>query len=113
MTSEERHRRRFSEDFRRKQVELIESGDRTIDEISKLYEVKKNSILRWLKRYGKQKLPERILVTNGTEYDRIKALENEVRKLKEIIGDQKVELVLKTELIRLAERKLGEDLKKK
>ncbi|MCA1752560.1 MAG: transposase [Flavobacteriales bacterium] len=113
MTSEERQRRRFSEDFRKEQVKLIESGERTLAEVCKLYEVKRDSVLRWLKRYGAKKLPDRILITNGKEYDRIKTLESEVKKLKEIIGDQKVQLVIQEEFIRLAEDKLGEDFKKK
>jgi transposase-like protein len=113
MTIEERRRRRFSEEFRKQQVVLIESGKTTVSEVSKLYEVKTANVRRWLKKYGKKKLPEPILITNADEYGRIKRLEAEVKKLKEIIGDQQVELIVKSELIRLAEEKLGEDLKKK
>jgi transposase-like protein len=113
MTIEERRRRRFSEEFRKEQVALIESGERTVSEVSKLYEIKTANVRRWLKKYGKQKLPDPILITNADDYQRVKYLEAEVKKLKEIIGDQQVELVVKNELIRMAERKLGEDLKKK
>ena len=113
MTIEERRRRRFSEEFRKEQVALIERGETTVSEVSKLYEVKTANVRRWLKKYGKKKLPEPILITNSNEYGRVKHLEAEVKKLKEIIGDQQVELIVKNELIRLAEEKLGEDLKKK
>jgi transposase-like protein len=113
MTSGERQRRRFSEDFRKKQVALIESGQKSLSEVCKLYEVKRDSVLLWLKKYGKQKLPERILITNGDEYSRIKELEKQNKKLMELIGKQQVELIYQTELIRMAEEKLGEDFKKK
>lgn len=58
MTVEERRRRRFSEEFRREQVELIESGKLTRTEVSKLYEVKVSNVNRWLRRFGKKPFPE-------------------------------------------------------
>lgn len=113
MTSEERRRRRFSEEFRREQVKFIESGQLSIKEACKLFEVKRESVLLWIKRFGTTKPPERILISNGSEYERVKRLESEVKKLKEIIGQQQIELIANAELIRLAEEKLGEDFKKK
>lgn len=113
MTVEERRRRRFSEGFRKEQVALIERGDTTIGEVSRLYEVKADSIKRWLARFGKKALPERILVTNGKEYDRIGELQKENQRLLELIGKQQVELVYKSGLIELAKAKLGEGFEKK
>lgn len=113
MTREERHRRRFSEEFRKGQVELIESGKVTIVEVSKLYHVKTASIRRWIERFGKKELPGRILISSGKEYNRLSELEKENKKLIELIGRQQVELTYKNELIRLAEERLGKDFKKK
>lgn len=113
MTVEERRRRRFSEDFRKKQVELIESGKLTRIEVSKLYEVKASSVDRWLKKFGKKPLPEQILISNRKEYNRIGDLKKENERLLQIIGQQQVELIYKSGLLQLAEDKLGEDFKKK
>ena len=113
MTVEERRRRRFSEEFRKQQVELIESGRITKEEVSRLYEVKVNSIIRWLKKYGKNPLPGRILVSNGKEYDRIGELQKENERLLQLIKKQQVELVYKSGLIKLAKDKLREDFEKK
>ena len=113
MTPEERQRRRFSEEFRRDQVALIESGKKSISEVCKLYEVKRESVTRWVKRFGTQDPPKMILITDGTEYGRIKELEKKNRQLMEIIGKQQVELIYNSELLRLAEAKLGENFKKK
>ena len=113
MTVEERHRRRFSEDFRKQQVQLIEGGELSIGEVSRLYEVKRTSIKRWLIKYGTQKFPEKILITNGSEIDRLKDLEREVRRLKEIIGEQQVHIINQKGIIRLAERRLGNGFEKK
>ena len=113
MTTEERRRRRFSADFRKEQVQLIESGQATIREICSLYQVKQYSVKFWLKRFGKKPFPEQIIISNGKEFDRIRELEQENKKFLELIGKQQVELVYKDELIRLAKEKLGEDFEKK
>lgn len=49
MTVEERHRRRFSESFRKEHVKLIESGKMTVGEVSLQYEVKRQNVKSWLK----------------------------------------------------------------
>ncbi|MDZ7605675.1 MAG: transposase [Cyclobacteriaceae bacterium] len=113
MTVEERRRRRFSEGFRQEQVRLIESGKISSREVCKLYQVKWDSVKKWLIKYGKKELPGKILISNGKEIDRIRELEKENRDLMGVIGKQQVELVYKTELIRLAKEKLGGDFEKK
>lgn len=113
MTVEERRRRRFSESFRKEQVKLIESGELSVAEVSRLYEVKTDNVRRWIKKFGKKPLPEQIIVTSSSEYSRIKDLEIEVKRLHELVGKQQVELIYKTELIKLAKERLGEDLEKK
>ena len=113
MTPEERRRRRFSEEFRKEQVLLIESAKMTVSEISLLYEVKSENVKRWLSRYGKKKLPEKIIITTGREIDRLRDLEKENRRLMELIGKQHVKLVYQEELIVLAKEKLGEGFEKK
>ena len=113
MTVDERRRRRFSEGFRREQVALIESGQVTIPEVSRLYEVKQANIKRWLERFGKRKLPDKILITSGKEVDRVKELERENRRLLELIGKQQVQLVYQEKLIGFSRERLGDDFEKK
>lgn len=113
MTVEERRRRRFSEDFRKEQVTLIESGKLTRLEVSKLYEVKASSVDRWLKKFGKNPLPGQIIVSNGKEYNLIGELKKENERLLKLIGQQQVDLVYKSALLELAKAKLGDDFEKK
>lgn len=113
MTSSERHRRRFSEEFRREQVALIESGQTTIAEVARLYEVTYSSVKYWVQRFGSKSLPEQVIISKKSEYDRIGELEKEVRRLKEIIGSQQVELIYKDGLLELAKGQLGSDFEKK
>ena len=113
MTIEERRRRRFSESFRKEQVQLIESGELTVIEVSRLYEVKPASIKRWLVKYGKKELPEQIIVTSSKDYNRVVDLEKEVSRLTHLIGQQQIKLTVQNGLIELAKEKLGEDFEKK
>lgn len=113
MTTDERRRRRFATDFRIQQVQLIESGKITIQEVSKLYEVKVDSIQRWLVKFGSKPLPKPIIISDGSEINRLKELEKENKHLREIIGTQQVEIFYQKALVDLAKTKLGEDFEKK
>jgi len=113
MTTEERRRRRFSEEFRKEQVQLIEQGKLSIKDVSKLYQVKTTSIKRWILKYGKSSFPKPIIISNGKEFDRLRELEKENKRLLEFIGNQQVEIVYKDEVIKLAKERLGDDFEKK
>jgi len=113
MTSNERQHRRFSEEFRREQVKLIEKGERTIAQVSQLYEVKRDNVRRWVKQYGTTDRPEMIIIQTQQEVNRIKDLESQVSKLTEVIGKLHVEMLYKNELLDLAKQQLGHDFEKK
>ncbi len=87
MTSEERNRRRFSEAFRKEQVRLIESGKLTIRQVCMLYEVRRESVRRWINKYGKEKLPGRIIIQSPSEINRIKELEEQLEHVKKVMAD--------------------------
>jgi transposase-like protein len=113
MTREERLRRRFSEEFRKQQVLLIEKGELTVRDVAQLYEVKPANVKRWLYQYGTTTKPSPILISDGSAYNQVKELKKEVEKLNAIIGKQHVELIYNRELIRQAELDLGIKIKKK
>jgi transposase len=113
MTVEERRRRRFSDEFRKSQVALYEAGKITIADICRLHQVKRENVMRWVKRFGTKPRKEQIVVSFGSEFDRLRELEKENKKLLGIIGQQQVELLYQRSLIDLAKDKLGEDFEKK
>lgn len=113
MTIEERRRRRFSVNFRKEQVSLIETGVVTIREVSRMYEVKAASIKRWLEAYGNKPLAEPIIIQSKKDYDRLSELEKENKRLKELLGDQYVKLVYHQKLVEIAKEQLGYDFEKK
>ncbi|MBK8045077.1 MAG: transposase [Haliscomenobacter sp.] len=113
MRLEERRRRRFSESFRKEQVSLIEKGERKISEVSRLYEVKPDSVKRWLAKYGTKELPGQVIIQTQDEVKRIKELEKQTSHYKEVIGEQQLELLYLRECLALARERLGEDFEKK
>lgn len=113
MTTEERRRRRFSKEFRKEQVKLIESGELTILEVSRLYEVKTASIKRWVNKFGSMQLPAPIIISSSSEVDRLRELEKEVKKLTQVIGTQQIKIVYYENLVELVKERLGEDFEKK
>lgn len=113
MTSEERRRRRFSKKFREEQVKLIESGQLSVQDVSRLYEVKAQNVRLWLKKFGKQELPGRILVSHSSEVNRIRDLEKELVCVKLLYGESQVEIAGLRAEVELAKQLLGEDFTKK
>ena len=67
-------------------------------------------IPRWLAAMARK---EQIVVSFGSEFDRLRELEKENKKLLSIIGQQQVELLYQRSLIDIAKDKLGEDFEKK
>ena len=92
---------------------FIELGRITIKQVSNAYEVKAQSIRRWIEHYGKEKLPGRILIQSVEELSRVKDLENETKRLKMVIGDQQVKIVYLEQCMNLAKSKLGKEFEKK
>lgn len=113
MTTEERRRRRFSEPFKKEQVQLIESGELKIIEVSRLYEVRPYNVRLWLKKYGNKEMPPTMIVTNSKDYNRIGELEKQIQELKQIIANQHIEVISQRATIELAEKKLGKGFEKK
>ncbi len=113
LTTEERRRRRFSESFRKARVKEIEKGLVRISDVSRLYEVKMSSIQGWLKKYGTKERPGIIMVETTDDINRLKAQEEEIKRLKEIIADMHLKSLETTEYLAIAKEKLGENFLKK
>lgn len=91
--------RRFSEAFRKDQVEKIVSGEITVLQVSRLYKVSKQSVYRWLSTYSKQH-PKGVIQVIQMESEEKKTgkLLAQIAKLEQIIGQQQVQIqYLKTE----------------
>lgn len=112
MTSKERQKRRFSEEFRRKQVKLIDAGELTIADVSRLYDVRWSSVKRWVEKYGDSS-NQGVLIVSRDQINRIKDLESKNAHLEKLLGRQQVKLAYLQECLSLAKEELGNDFEKK
>jgi transposase-like protein len=114
LTLEERKRRHFSESFKRKKVQEIESGQTKIAELCKQYDTNRSSVYKWLNKYGNMKTKkERLVIENESDTKQIMALKKENAHLKMIIGEKQILLDFKDKMIEIAEDHYGVDIKKK
>jgi transposase len=111
---EERQRRVFSEEFKRKKVREIEQQITTIAQVSRQYEVRENSVSKWMAKYGQHYMKGvRTIVESQSDTEKIAGLKAQVAELQRIIGEKQVQLEFKDKIIGLAEEVYGVDIKKK
>jgi len=105
---------RYSEAFKQKVIKEIEEGKYSIGAAQKIYDIgSTDTIYRWLKENGKNHLIGKVIrVEMKGEKDRLKELERENKRLKEAMSDMVMENRCLTNLIDLAKRELGIDIKK-
>ena len=114
LTIEERRRRRFSESFKRKKVQEIESGQTKISEICRVYQIRRPNVERWRRKYGSmQQKRERLIVETESDTLKVIELQKRVAELERIIGQKQIEIDFKDKMIDLAEEVYHVDIKKK
>ena len=108
-----RQRRTFSEAFKKQKVKDLVSKQISIDELSKLYDVSKTSIYRWLYKYSPHhKQGTTQVVQMESEGQKTKLLQSRVADLERIVGQKQIEIDFLNELIKVAGAELKVDLKK-
>ena len=118
MLKDNRVQRSYSENFKLKVLSEIESGRLTKGQAIKLYGMGCGTLYNWIRKYSKFELyNQRIRIETMDEKDRIKALEDENRKLKQILADKDVKLLVSDSMLEVLRKQLGfssiEELKKK
>ena len=114
LTKEERQRRRFSESFKRKKVQEIESGQAKIPDICRVYQVSRSNVDKWRQKYGSmQQKKERLIIESESDTLKVIELQKQVAELERIIGQKQIEIDFKDKMIDLAEEVYHVDIKKK
>lgn len=114
-STQERYKRRFSEDFKRKKVREIEQKISTVSEVSRAYEVRKSSIYHWIRKYGSSQSEkgERVIIECESDTRKNIELRAKIAELERTIGQKQVLLDFKDKMIDLAEETYQIDIKKK
>lgn len=109
-----RQNRRFSEAFKRDKVKKIESKHLKVSQVSDLYEITRNSVYKWLHKYGqKTEKGVKIVIEMESEEIKTKKLLELVGELERVIGQKQLEIDYLDKLLELESQELGYDLKKK
>lgn len=110
--------RQFSESFKLKVLAELSKGKYTKQELCRLYDIGYSTLNDWIRKYGREDLMnKRITVGTMDELSRVKALEKEVAKLKELLIKKDLDSLVLDSYLAIAAKELGfksvEELKKK
>ena len=114
LTLSERRRRIFSEDFKRKKVQEIETGQSRVCDICKQYQVSKTNVHRWISKFGSMRSKkERLIVETQSDTIQNIELKKRVAELERMVGQKQIVIDFQEKMIDLAEEEYGIDIKKK
>ncbi len=107
--------KRYSIAFQKKVVSEIESGELSIGDARRLYDITGNmTIQNWISKLGKTHLLNKVVrIEMKGEKDRVKELEKKVRQLESALADEHIKNIVLESLVDIAREKYGIDLKKK
>jgi transposase-like protein len=101
---------RYSEAFKLQVISELESGKfKSIFEAKNRYGIRGcDTIGYWIKKYGKNHLLNKVVVVKTTEErDQLKAMKQEIHKLKSALGDAYLDLRLEKAWVKLACKQAG------
>jgi len=110
--------RHFSESFKLKILSELSAGKYTKRELSRLYNIGYTTINDWIRKYKREDLMnQRITVQTMDELSRVKALQKEIKKLKELLLKKDLDALVLDSYLEVAAKELGfknvDELKKK
>jgi transposase-like protein len=114
MTTAERRRRKFSDNFKIQKVREIETGQTKVSEICSQYQVASTNVYLWIDKFGSMKnKKEHMVVETDSDTRQLLELKKRVSELERIIGQKQILIDFQDKMIELAEETYGVDIKKK
>jgi transposase len=105
--------RTFSEAFKRAKVKELMNKRISIAEFSRLYQVSRTTVYKWLYLYGGAEKGSKMVVQMDSEANKTKLLQQQLAEYERIIGQKQLQIDLLEKGFELASLELGYDLKKK
>ena len=100
--------RRYSEGFKLKILAELSTGKYSKRELGDIYGVNRTTINEWVKKYNRKDLMNtRILVETEGETSRLKALQKEIKQLKELLIKKDLDKLALDSYLEIAAEKLG------
>jgi len=108
-----RVRRIYSEDFRKSRVQEYESGELTISQISRLFNIGSSSIYKWIYKhslYNSKGL--KIVEMSESTTQKVKTLETKIADLERLLGKKLIQIDFLETTLEVLKEEHGIDFKK-
>jgi transposase len=106
--------RSFSEEFKRKKIRELEKNITSVTDISRTYSVSRAAVYKWIYKYSAMaKKQVKQVVEAKSDTQKIKALEERIKELERIVGQNQLLIEFKDKQIEIAEATYNVDIKKK
>lgn len=112
LSTAERRKRTFSENFKREKVKLFERGVVKVSEICKMYNVSGPSVYKWIERYGTEPKIEKLIVEKHSETKALLEMQKRLAELERMLGQKQIEIEFYKKMVDLAEEHYDIDIKK-
>lgn len=107
------HKRIFTEEFKKARVKEYETGEYSVSEISRLFNIQGIIIYRWIYKYSNyNKKSAKIVEMNHSSSKKIKELEQKLRELERLVGQKQIEIEYLEKMIEIAKEEFNIDIKK-
>ena len=110
---EERQRRHFSEELKRRLVRELDEKRTTVTQICRAHEVSDAAVYRWIELYSRKEKPTRTIVESKSETAKLLAYQKRIAELERLVGQKQVMIDFQEKMIELAEEIYQVDIKKK
>lgn len=108
-----RRKRKFSEDFKLKIVKEYESGEFSVVEMTKIYDISYQTIYNWIYKYSKyNKQSIQVVEMKDSQAHKIKEMEARIKELERAVGQKQMNIDYLEKMIDLAKEHYDIDIKK-
>ena len=108
-----RKKRKFSEEFKLKIVKEYESGEFSVLEMTKMYDISAQVIYRWIYKYSKyNKQSIQVVEMKDSQAKKMKQLEARIKELEQAVGQKQMNIDYLEKMIDLAKEHYDIDIKK-
>ena len=108
-----RRQRKFSEDFKLKIVKEYESGEFSVVEMTKIYDISYQTIYNWIYKYSKyNKQSIQVVEMRDSQAHQMMQMEARIKELEQAVGQKQMNIDYLEKMIDLAKDHYDIDIKK-
>ena len=108
-----RRKRKFSEDFKLKIVKEYESGEFSVVEMTKIYDISYQTIYNWIYKYSKyNKQSIQVVEMKDSQAHKMMQMEARIKELEQAVGQKQMNIDYLEKMIDLAKDHYDIDIKK-